>query len=91
MSHSDNQKLKPLGQHKPKKNFVLGSTHAVNCRIICDARGEATNKNQDQAWHCWLTFCKFGGIRQDPFLTTLPNQGKELFIKSFLSIYITAS
>jgi hypothetical protein len=36
-------------------------------------------------------FCESGGIRHDSFLTSLSNQGKELFIKSFLSRYQTAS
>jgi hypothetical protein len=45
----------------------------------------------DRTWRRWLTFCESSGVGYDPFLTALPNQGKELLIKSFLSLYRTAS
>jgi hypothetical protein len=62
----------------------------VNRRIICDSRGEAANENEDRAWRRWITFCESSGMGHDPFLTALPNQGKEFIIKSFLSLYPTA-
>jgi hypothetical protein len=59
-----------------RKKFVLDHAITANRRIICDSRGEAANEKEDRAWLRWLTFCESSGMGHDPFLTTLPNQGK---------------
>jgi hypothetical protein len=69
----------------------MDNARVANRRIIGDARGEAANENEDRAWRRWLTFCESSGIGDDPFLTALSTQEQQLVIKSFLSLYRTAS
>ena len=59
-------------------------------RIIFDGRQEAANKNQDRVWRRWGSFCSRGGLKTDPFLSSLRPDEQELFLRSFLGLYRTA-
>jgi hypothetical protein len=75
----------------PQQKFILDHASTASRRIIFDGRQESANENKDRVWRRWTHFCARGGLRIDPFLTSLLSNEQELLLRSFLGLYRTAT